>query len=111
MANTWSDWLHTYERAYRAPTPPPRLACPAGCGARSLSLLFRERTSDGVGHGFFWCGSCLYGIHLCRALIPDGADVIPHDVLADEQPPPPSFTLVYPAGSEDDGEDTERQVF
>ncbi|AZM46761.1 hypothetical protein DMB38_13910 [Streptomyces sp. WAC 06738] len=110
MANTWDDWLRAYEAAYRSPTPPLQLPCP-NCGARALSLLFREKTSDGVGHVFFWCGSCRFGIHLSRVDVPDGAAFIPYDAPADEQPLPPSYTLVHPEDSEDEGEDVESEVF
>lgn len=93
--NTYDDWLEIYGEVYDAIPRDPRPACP-NCGHHTLRLVFTGDPELGVGYGFFWCETCLLGIGICRAPIPDGAIVRDRNLPPDERLPKiPNFRLVH----------------
>lgn len=110
MANSWNDWISTYERAYANPPEVQAIECP-NCGSRTLSLVFSEKLEGGIGYASFWCDACIFGIHISRTQIPDAAQFIPHDGADGTEIQIKDYTVIWPASSDPDGEDTESEVF
>ena len=91
---TRDDWLDVYEKVYDAIPRDIHLACPH-CGHRTLRIVFTGDLDRDVGYGAFWCDTCLLGISISRAIIPDGAIVRDIHLPRDERRPSiPNFTLV-----------------
>jgi hypothetical protein len=92
---TYDDWLKVYSEVYDAIPRDPELACP-NCGHHTLRLVFTGNPERGVGHGAFWCDTCLQGINTCRSPIPEGAIVHDDNLPLDERwPKIPNFHLVH----------------
>jgi|tagenome__1003787_1003787.scaffolds.fasta_scaffold19464743_2 hypothetical protein len=92
---TYDDWLKVYSEVYDAIPRDPELACP-NCGHHTLQLVFTGNPERGVGHGAFWCDTCLQGINTCRSPIPEGATVRDDKLPPDERLPEiPNFRLVH----------------
>ena len=95
MMATFDDWLDVYEKAYEAVPSDADLACP-NCGHHTLRLVFTGDLERAEGYASFWCDTCLLGIGISRAPIPDGAVVrdirVPRE---DRLPRIPNFRLVY----------------
>jgi hypothetical protein len=91
---TYDDWLVAYSETYDAVPSDGDLPCPH-CGHRTLRLVFTGDLDRGLGYGHFWCDTCLQGIGISRAPIPEGA-VVQDIRLPREQREPkiPNFTLV-----------------
>ena len=91
---TYDDWLAAYSDVYDAIPDDSRLPCP-NCGHTTLRLVFTGDPEMSIGYGHFWCDTCLQGIGISRAPIPDGAVMQNiHDDREDRQPKIPNFTLV-----------------
>ena len=92
---TYDQWLAAYSAVYDAVPDDADLACP-NCGHKTLRLVFTGDLDRGIGYGHFWCDTCLQGIGISRAPIPDGATVQNiHDPREDREPKIPNFQLVY----------------
>ncbi|MEU7619237.1 hypothetical protein AB0B27_24510 [Micromonospora rifamycinica] len=81
---TFDEWLDAYDVAYHALPVRPGQQCP-NCGHRTLRLVFTAPPGSGYGYASFWCDTCLEGIHLSRAPVPDGAEVQPLGLPAEER--------------------------
>ncbi|MCP2323905.1 transcription elongation factor Elf1 [Hamadaea flava] len=91
---TWEQWQDAYEAAYEAVPADPPTSCP-NCGHETLRLVFTGDVGKGVGYGAFWCDTCLQGISISRAPLPEGAVVRDiHADPADREPKIPNYTLV-----------------
>lgn len=91
---TWDDWSAKYEAVFEAIPEDPHLPCP-NCGADALRLVFTGHVSTATGYASFWCDSCLQGIVISRAPIPDGAIVRSiEQAPQDRRPQIPNFTIV-----------------
>jgi hypothetical protein len=91
---TFDDWLTAYGDVYDAIPGDAGLACP-NCGHRTLRLVFTGDRDRAIGYGHFWCDTCLFGIGISRAPIPDGAVVQDIHLLREEREPRiPNYTLV-----------------
>jgi len=91
---TFDDWMDTYEEVYAALPGDAGAACP-NCGQRTLRLVFTGDLDRDTGYGSFWCDTCLTGVGICRAPIPDGAIVRDIHLPSEErQPEIPDFRLV-----------------
>jgi hypothetical protein len=94
MMSTLDDWFDVYEEAYAAVPHDADLACP-NCGHHTLRLVFTADPGRDVGNGAFWCDTCLLGISISRAVIPDGATVRDRGLPREERLPKiPDFRLV-----------------
>lgn len=91
---TYDDWLAAYSDVYDAIPNDPHLPCP-NCGHRTLRLIFTGDPDTKIGYGHFWCDTCLHGIGISRAPIPDNATMQNiHQPRDDRTPKIPNFTLV-----------------
>jgi hypothetical protein len=91
---TWDDWSARYEAAYQAVPDDLHEPCP-NCGMDSLHLVFTGHVSTAVGYASFWCDSCLQGIVISRAPIPEGAVARSiEQAPEDRRPRIPNFHLV-----------------
>jgi hypothetical protein len=91
---TFDDWLDVYEEVYAALPQDAGLACP-NCGHHTLRLVYTGDLDRDVGYGAFWCDTCLLGISISRATIPDGAIVRDIRLPSEERLPKiPNFRLV-----------------
>lgn len=91
---TFEAWLDAYGEVYDAIPAEAGVACP-NCGHRTLRLVFTGDLDRAIGYAHFWCDTCLQGIGISRAPIPDGAAV--RDIRlpqAEREPPIPNFSLV-----------------
>ena len=92
---TFDDWLDVYEEAFEAIPRDADLACPH-CGHHTLRLVFTGDLDRAVGYASFWCDTCLLGIGISRAPIPEGAVVRDIHLPREERLPKiPNFRLVY----------------
>ncbi|MGC4862321.1 hypothetical protein [Micromonospora sp. DT41] len=71
---TFNEWLTAYDIVYRELPATSSLACP-NCGHRTLRIIFTAPPAAEHGYVSFWCDTCLEGIYVSRALIPDGVTV------------------------------------
>ncbi len=69
---TYDEWLYAYSAFYDAIPNTSHLACP-NCGHKTLRLVYTGDPDRMIGYGHFWCDTCLQGIGISRAPIPDGA--------------------------------------
>lgn len=81
---TFDEWLDAYDIVYRTLPTTSDLRCP-NCGHRTLHLVLTGPPGSGFGYASFWCNTCLEGIHLSRAPVPDGVRVLPLDLPAEER--------------------------
>ncbi|GAB3932387.1 hypothetical protein [Micromonospora vulcania] len=81
---TFDEWLDAYDSVYRNQPAPSNVQCP-NCGDRTLRLIFTGPHGSRYGYAFFWCDTCLEGIHLSRAPIPDGVMARAIDGPAEER--------------------------
>jgi hypothetical protein len=93
MTATFDEWLVAYDEVYAALPDAADVACP-NCGHHTLRLVFTGDLDRAVGFASFWCDTCLQGVSISRAPIPDGAIVKDIHLPLDEQPPEiPDFRL------------------
>jgi hypothetical protein len=91
---TFDDWLAAYSEVYDAIPKDAAVACP-DCGHKTLRLVFTADPRHAVGYGHFWCDTCLRGIGISCAPIPDGAIAQDsHRPREEREPKIPNFTLV-----------------
>jgi len=91
---TYDDWLVAYSDVYDAIPGDAGVTCPH-CGHQTLRLVFTGDIDQALGYGHFWCDTCLQGIGISRAPIPEGALVQDIHLPRDEREPRiPNFTLV-----------------
>ncbi|RAO47822.1 hypothetical protein GAR06_01817 [Micromonospora saelicesensis] len=91
---TFDEWLTAYDAVFRALPAASDLACP-NCGQRNLRIVFTARPAANAGYVSFWCDTCMEGIHVCRAPIPDGVTARPADKPTEERNPRvPDYRLV-----------------
>ncbi|WP_139116997.1 hypothetical protein [Candidatus Thiodiazotropha endoloripes] len=57
--------------------------CPE-CGHKGLEFQYVGDKERNLGHVYIWCNSCKHGIHISRTRIPDGVDLLPMNVSAEE---------------------------
>lgn len=81
---SFDEWLDAYDIVYRTLPTFSDLRCP-NCGHPTLRLVFTAPPGSEHGYASFWCDTCLEGIHLSRAPIPDGVGALPLDVPAEER--------------------------
>ncbi|MEV4831050.1 hypothetical protein AB0K25_22365 [Micromonospora sp. NPDC049257] len=81
---SFDEWLDAYDVVYRALPAPSDLPCP-NCGHQTLRLAFTAPPGTRHGYASFWCDTCLEGIHLSRAPIPDGVTALSLDLPAGER--------------------------
>ncbi|MFJ8689502.1 hypothetical protein [Micromonospora wenchangensis] len=81
---SFDDWLDAYDVMYRALPASSELPCP-NCGHQTLRLVFTAPPGTRHGYAAFWCDTCLEGIHLSRAPIPDGVSVLSLDLPAEKR--------------------------
>ncbi|MFJ5924345.1 hypothetical protein ACIQF6_17275 [Kitasatospora sp. NPDC092948] len=97
MSNTWDDWQDAFERSYdRLPEAPVEI-CPS-CGLGKVSLAYMVKNGSSAGSVFVWCDSCLKGIVISRAEVPEG--VTPLEFGSPESGLIPNFSVVPPVGRE-----------
>jgi hypothetical protein len=93
MTATFDEWLRAYGEVYSALPDSADVACP-NCGHHTLRLVFTGDLDRAIGFALFWCDTCLWGISISQAPIPDGAVVRDIHLPLDEQPPEiPEFRL------------------
>jgi hypothetical protein len=91
------DWHEAYGRVYAALPGDAHVPCP-NCGQDALHVAFTGPTGGRVGFASFWCDNCRYGLHLSRATAPQGVELIPIELSADEHAKlVPDYTLVTDA--------------
>ncbi|RZT79035.1 hypothetical protein EV382_2231 [Micromonospora violae] len=79
----------------KADLVPVDVAQSANCGWRTLRIVFTAQPAANAGYVAFWCDTCMEGIHVCRAPVPDGVTVRPMDKPAEERNPRvPDYRLV-----------------
>lgn len=107
---SWHQWLSAYSRAYDLLPETSDEVCP-NCGARSLNLAFTGLPRDRVGYASFWCGTCMFGIHLSRVPVPDD---VPMDSVytapSERHVQIPNYRVV-PQGADDDDDDEDVESF
>lgn len=88
-------WLDAYDAVYKSLAKIGSYSCP-NCASKTLRLVFTGPPNLDVGYASFWCDSCLEGIHISRALIPDGAVVRSTEVPQEERSPHvPEYRIVW----------------
>ena len=91
---TFDDWLDAYEIVYDALPGLPDIGCP-NCKHKTLRLVFTGDMEQGTGYAHFWCDTCLHGIGISRAPIPEGGVVRDiHRPIDERRPEVPNFHLV-----------------
>ncbi len=78
------EWYDAYSAVCAMVPADAHTPCP-NCGTDALRLVFFNGRGNPVGAAWFWCDGCLYGLRLCRALIPAGAEVIPFGPALEER--------------------------
>jgi hypothetical protein len=95
MMATHDQWLDAYETCYGQLPGVLQVPCPH-CGNPTLRLVFTGHPETMVGYASFWCDTCLNGIGISRAPIPEGAvmqDI--RDAPEDRTPKVPNYRLVH----------------
>ena len=91
---TYDQWLDAFSTFYDSIPRDAGLPC-LNCGQKTLRLVFTGYPERMIGYGHFWCDTCLVGIGICRAPIPEGAVMQNiHDAPEDREPKIPNFQLV-----------------
>lgn len=89
----WKEWATAYSTVYEALPGDSHTPCP-NCGSDMLRLVFTGGPDRDVGYGAFWCDTCLQGIGISRAPIPEGATARDNRVaIEDRRPAIPNYTL------------------
>lgn len=52
--------------------------CP-NCGHHTLEVRYIADPDTRIGYVLFWCGTCLHGIRVSRARVPEGEPILPLD--------------------------------
>lgn len=81
---TFDEWLDAYDVVYRTLPAISDAPCP-NCSHRTLRLIFTGPRGGAFGYASFWCDTCLKGIHISRAPIPDGVSARPIDAPPEER--------------------------
>lgn len=91
---TYDQWLAAYSAAYDSIPRDSALSCP-NCANQTLRLVFTGDPDRMIGYAHFWCDTCLEGIGVSRAPIPEGAIMQNiHDPRQVRVPKIPDFRLV-----------------
>ncbi|WP_245674286.1 hypothetical protein [Actinoplanes rectilineatus] len=92
---TFEAWLDAWDAVYDLPPGPYPAACPR-CGERCLRLVFTALPGWESGYAHLWCDSCLHGIVISRASVPDDAVVQDMSQPPEEREPRiPNFRLEH----------------
>ena len=83
---SFEQWTEAWNDVYEALPADSETACP-NCGHRTLRLVFSAKPDSAVGYADFWCDTCFEGIHVSRAVIPDGVIVRDSSVPTEERSP------------------------
>lgn len=94
--NNFSQWLSITKDIYNYLPNVPVLACPS-CHTSGVDFQFVGDLQKKIGYLAIWCPSCLHGIHISRARIPDEAQALSFSVSSEEiSGRIPNFTRVEP---------------
>jgi hypothetical protein len=90
------EWFQAYEAVYRALPARASRPCP-NCGHDDLHVAFTGYADERVGWASFWCGHCLFGLHLSRVSIPEGVEILDIDLSPEQHAQKvPNYTIIPP---------------